>query len=117
MGVVFFFFSFSEGKEVIWVIISKCTKLRSSKIGAEGKGLGRQDCETGQKHMIKIQHGKTPGEAWPSISMQKHKRNQENPDVKYNTFLSITEDSFDIFIPFADSNQSCEGFGLSTYSL
>lgn len=67
--------------------------------------------------MIKIQHGKTPGEAWPYISMQKHKRNQENPYVNYNTFLSITGASFDIPILFADSNQSCEGFGLSTYSL
>lgn len=102
---------------MIWIIISKCTKLRSSKIGAGRKVLGRQDCEAGQKHMIKIQHGKTPGEAWPYISMQKHKRNQDNPNVKYNTFLSITGASFDIFIPFADSNHSCEGFGLSTYSL
>lgn len=53
--------------------------------------------------MIKIQHGKTSGGAWPSISVQKYRRNQENPDVKYNNFLSITGTSFDIFIPFADS--------------
>lgn len=59
----FLFFSFSEGKELIWVITNKCTKPRSSKIGAEGKGLGRQDCEAGQKHIIKIQHGKTSGGA------------------------------------------------------
>jgi len=116
MGVVFFF-SFLEGKEVIWVIMNKCPELRSSKIGAEGKALGRQDCEAGQKHMIKIQHGKTAGEAWPSIFMHKHKRNQKIPNVKYNTFLSITGASFDIFTPFADSNQSWEGFGLSTYSM
>lgn len=48
-------FFFLEGKKRIWVITSKHKKLRSTKIGAEGKGSERQDCKAGQKHVIKME--------------------------------------------------------------
>lgn len=54
-GCCLFFFSFSEGEEVIWVIINKHAKLRSGKIGTERKGLGRQD-----------------GNIWLGYNMERH---------------------------------------------